>query len=59
MPKLIEFFLLKLYKMRITPRNTGIQEYLCTTLNKSQPVENRITSTGWLLKPSGYLKDCA
>ena len=32
---------------------------LCTTLNKSQPVENRITSAGWLSKPPGYLKDYA
>ena len=28
---------------------------LCTTLNKSQPVENTITSAGRLSKPSGYL----
>ena len=27
---------------------------LCTTLNKSQPVENRITSAGRLSKPPGY-----
>ena len=32
---------------------------LCTTLNKSQPVENRITSAGRLSKPPGYLKDYA
>ena len=30
---------------------------LCTTLNKSQPVENRITRAGRLSKPHGYLKD--
>ena len=32
---------------------------LCTTLNKSRPVENRITRAGQLSKPPGYLKDCA
>ena len=32
---------------------------LCTTLNKSRPVENRITGAGQLSKPPGYLKDYA
>ena len=32
---------------------------LCTTLNKSRPVENRITRAGRLSKPPGYLKDYA
>ena len=32
---------------------------LCTTLNKSQPVENNITRAGRLSKPPGYLKDYA
>ena len=32
---------------------------LCTTLNKSRPVENKITRAGWLSKPPGYLKDYA
>ena len=33
---------------------------LCTTtLNKSRPVENRITRAGQLSKPPGYLKDYA
>ena len=32
---------------------------LCTTLNKCQPVENRITRPGRLSKPPGYLKDYA
>ena len=29
---------------------------LCTTLNKSRPVEDRITRAGRLSKPPGYLK---
>ena len=32
---------------------------LCTTFNKSRPVENRITRAGRLSKPPGYLKDYA
>ena len=32
---------------------------LCTTLNKSRLVENRITRAGRLSKPPGYLKDYA
>ena len=32
---------------------------LCTTLNKSQPVENRIARARRLSKPPGYLKDYA
>ena len=30
---------------------------LCTALNKSQLVDNRITRAGWLSKPPSYLKD--
>ena len=32
---------------------------LCTTLNKSHLVKNRITRAGRLSKPPGYLKDYA
>ena len=32
---------------------------LCTTLNKSQLVKNRITRAGRLSKPPGYLQDYA